>query len=269
MEDGTSMGVVDLIYPSVYRVTTPRDEKQGTHSVFRLILPAEFSTSSIDTRLWRVDKNYLLPNTYYHLVTETLFFADAVKLSRHSRANVLLIGLGGGTVNGFLHYNFPEMNITVVEISAQMISLAKKWYDLHTDDHHRVIHADGVIFLKQQAEKGMKYDAVLLDACHSRPQLSRKFMCPVEVFLERRVLRSIAQVVDKKGIFAANILSYQLSNRKIREVLRRKFSKYFAHCRTEMIEPNQVFFCMHQSQIKKKHVDLFKFISDNPLYRSL
>ncbi|KIH57318.1 hypothetical protein ANCDUO_12492 [Ancylostoma duodenale] len=84
---------------------------------------------------------------------KTLFFADAVKLSRHSRANVLLIGLGGGTVNGFLHYNFPEMNITVVEISAQMISLARKWYDLHTDDHHRVIHADGVIFLKQQAEE--------------------------------------------------------------------------------------------------------------------
>ncbi|RCN42826.1 hypothetical protein ANCCAN_11214 [Ancylostoma caninum] len=133
------------------KTTNPRICHEAFHTYVSF---AEFSRSSIDTRRWRVDKNYLIPNSYYHLVTEILFFADAVKLSRHSRANVLQIGLGGGTVNGFLHYNFPEMNITVVEISAQMISLARKWHDLRIDDHHRVIHADGVRFLKKQVEEG-------------------------------------------------------------------------------------------------------------------
>ncbi|KIH45814.1 hypothetical protein ANCDUO_24140, partial [Ancylostoma duodenale] len=111
----------------VYRIIAIDETKIGSHSTLRLILPAE-----------------------------TMFLADAVELSRHSRANVLSLGLGGGAVNSFLQYNFPEMNITVVEISAQMISLARKWFDLQIDDHHRVIHADGLTFLKQQEEKALK-----------------------------------------------------------------------------------------------------------------
>ncbi|EYC44408.1 hypothetical protein Y032_0462g1895 [Ancylostoma ceylanicum] len=169
-----------------------------THSTLMLILQHfPRTTSTLD--VGSVYRNSDIPKDRQQ-IPEAVFLTKAVELSRNSQANVLSIGLGGGTVNGFLHYNFPEMNITVVENSAQMINLAKRWYDLQIDDHQRVVHADGVTFLKEQMEKGVKYDAVLLDACYSRPELAKTFICPVEVFLEKQVIRSIVQVVGKRGI---------------------------------------------------------------------
>ncbi|ETN72405.1 hypothetical protein NECAME_18874, partial [Necator americanus] len=83
-----------------------------------------------------------------------LFYANAIELSRDSKANVLSLGLGGGQLNGFLHHNFPKLNITVVELSAQMVRMARKWFNLQTDDHHRVIVDDGVRFVEKEAAKG-------------------------------------------------------------------------------------------------------------------
>ncbi|RCN42825.1 hypothetical protein ANCCAN_11213 [Ancylostoma caninum] len=154
-----------------------------------------------------------------------MFLADAVELSRHSRANVLSLGLGGGSMNGFLQYNFPKMNITVVEISAQMINLARKWFDLQIDDHHRVIHADGVTFLKEQVEKGIKYDAVLLDACSSTQETAGDFICPIDLFLEEHVIRSIAQVLGAGGIFATDLAPMTMSFAKARKLV--SFSHLF------------------------------------------
>ncbi|KAL6728478.1 hypothetical protein Aduo_010249 [Ancylostoma duodenale] len=252
----------------VYRIIAIDETKIGSHSTLRLTLPAEFSQESVDTTLWKVDKNYLFPNHYYYYMIETMFLADAVELSRHSRANVLSLGLGGGAVNSFLQYNFPEMKITVVEISAQMISLAKKWFDLQIDDHHRVIHADGLTFLKQQAEKGMKYDAVLLDACSSTPETAGDFICPVDLFLKEHVIRSIAQVLSEGGIFATDLAPMTMSFAKARRLLLRRFSKFFPYCRTNRkmaSNGNEIVYCMHHRPIKKERIDLLKFLNDNPL----
>ncbi|EYC44400.1 hypothetical protein Y032_0462g1891 [Ancylostoma ceylanicum] len=236
--------------------------------MLRLTLPTEFSQENVDTTRWKIDKNYLNPNHYYYYVIEIMFSADAVELSRQSRANVLSLGLGGGTMNGFLRYNFPEMNITVVEISAQMINLAKKWFDLQIDDHHRVIHADGVAFLKQQADTGMKYDAVLLDACYSTQETAENFICPVDLFLEEHVISSIAQVLSQGGVFITDIAPMTMSFAKARKMVLRRFSKFFTNCRTNRkmaSKGNEVVYCMHQRPSKNQRINLFKFLHDNPL----
>ncbi|EYC44403.1 hypothetical protein Y032_0462g1892 [Ancylostoma ceylanicum] len=68
-----------------------------------------------------------------------------------------------------------------------------------------------------------------------------------------------------RRVFAANIASYRLSTRNTSRILRKRFSGYFPYCRSIEAEFNQVFYCMHQSQLKREHVDLFKFLIDNPL----
>ncbi|EYC02492.1 hypothetical protein Y032_0099g3148 [Ancylostoma ceylanicum] len=126
--------------------------KIGTHSSAKLVLPENLTSDTIDTRQWKIDKTYIRPNFYYHYMIEALFQSNAVKLSRESRANLLSIGLGGGTLDGFLHSVFPKMNITVVEISPKMVDMARKWFGLKEDGNYRVEIADGITYLAKNAK---------------------------------------------------------------------------------------------------------------------
>ncbi|KAK6740131.1 hypothetical protein RB195_008541 [Necator americanus] len=190
----------------------------GTHSTFYLITPAEHSPRNIDTSRWEVDKAYLFPTSYYHYMAEVLFYANAIELSRDSKANVLSLGLGGGQLNGFLHHNFPKLNITVVELSAQMVRMARKWFNLQTDDHHRVIVDDGVRFVEKEAAKGAKYDALMVDACYANPR-EEITMCPVRIFLQEHIARSISQVISSRGILIMNVVSISPSPGKLDEAV--------------------------------------------------
>ncbi|WKX99153.1 hypothetical protein Q1695_014213 [Nippostrongylus brasiliensis] len=93
-------------------------------------------------------------------------------LSDDVKVDVLSIGLGGGIVNGFLHYNFPQVNITVVEHSSQVFRMAKKWFGLRIDERQRVEIADGVEFIARSVKKGA---AVLTST--ARPCPERR--CPI------------------------------------------------------------------------------------------
>ncbi|EPB80280.1 hypothetical protein ANCCEY_00682 [Ancylostoma ceylanicum] len=124
------------------------------HSDILLALPAELSETNVDTSKWSIQKGDLHAESCYQVLAEIVFYSDAVDLSQNCNAKVLLIGLGGGMVNGFLHFFFPKIDITVVEISAQMVYIAKKWFGMQFDDRHRIVIKDGVKFVKEQAEKG-------------------------------------------------------------------------------------------------------------------
>ncbi|RCN30000.1 hypothetical protein ANCCAN_24233 [Ancylostoma caninum] len=130
------------------------DAYTAVHSYFRLLLPKNLSKNNIDTKKWKIDHDHLLPGSFYHIAAETIFYSDGVRLSRDSDAVVLVIGLGGGMINGFLHHNFPKMNITVVEISVRFATMASKWFDLKLDRLHSVALTDGSKFVKIQAKKG-------------------------------------------------------------------------------------------------------------------
>ncbi|KAK6740130.1 hypothetical protein RB195_008541 [Necator americanus] len=185
------------------------------------------------------------------------------ELSRDCQANVLSLGLGGGQVNGFLHQNFPKMNITVVDISAQMLRMAKKWFDLQSDDHHRVILDDGARFVEEQAAKGVKYDAIILDACHSAPRTGIELMCPVKVFLQKRVIRSISQLLTDGGIIVMNAAAATIGSEDVRSMLRYHFHKFFNYCgHRKSAGFNQVFYCMHRRPSKNKQINLLAFVGE-------
>lgn len=46
---------------------------------------------------------------------------------------------------------------------------------------------------------GVKYDAVLVDACRSAPSFDQTLVCPVNTFLQEAVIRNIAQLITSKG----------------------------------------------------------------------
>lgn len=94
-------------------------------------------------------------------------------LFRPLARNLLLIGLGGGSIPKFIHHYLPEQCICTVEINPEVIAVARSHFYLPEDDERlQVIEGDGVAYLNSHAGQS---DVLILDAYDSRglaPDLS-------------------------------------------------------------------------------------------------
>lgn len=82
-------------------------------------------------------------------------------LSGPSR-RMLVLGLGGGSLPMFLHKNYPESVIDVVEIDPEVISVAKRFFDVREDARLRIHLSDARKFV-DSSSPGV-YDLILVDA---------------------------------------------------------------------------------------------------------
>lgn len=79
---------------------------------------------------------------------------------------VLMVGLGGGSVAKYIHHFLPEMQTRVVEINPRIIQVARSHFYLPDDDGRlEVIEGDGVVYLQ---ENGATADVLLLDIFDSQ-----------------------------------------------------------------------------------------------------
>ena len=74
---------------------------------------------------------------------------------------ILMIGLGGGSLAKFCYRHLPNSRITVVEINKDVIALRDHFFVPKDDDRFRVIHDDGARYVETLKHK---VDVVLVDA---------------------------------------------------------------------------------------------------------
>jgi spermidine synthase len=74
---------------------------------------------------------------------------------------VLIVGLGGGTIPGFLHKHYPETMIDSVDIDPDVVDVAKKFFGFREDATMRAHVADGRRFIEECQKP---YDVIFLDA---------------------------------------------------------------------------------------------------------
>ncbi len=80
--------------------------------------------------------------------------------------DVLMIGLGGGSVAKYIHHFLPEMQTRVVEINPRIIQVARSFFYLPDDDDRlEVIEGDGVVYLQENRSVA---DVLLLDIFDSK-----------------------------------------------------------------------------------------------------
>ena len=80
--------------------------------------------------------------------------------------DLLMIGLGGGSIPKYIHHFLPEMQTRVVEINPRIIQVARSHFYLPDDDDRlQVIEGDGVVYLK---ENNGTADVLLLDIFDSQ-----------------------------------------------------------------------------------------------------
>ena len=74
---------------------------------------------------------------------------------------VLMIGLGGGSLAKFIRRQRPQTHITAVEIDPRVIAAARTHFELPPDDDAlRVVEADGALYVRQHPASA---DVILLD----------------------------------------------------------------------------------------------------------
>jgi len=80
--------------------------------------------------------------------------------------DVLMIGLGGGSIPKYIHHFLPEMHTRVVEINPRIIQVARSHFYLPDDDERLdLIEGDGVVYLQ---ENSATTDVLLLDIFDSQ-----------------------------------------------------------------------------------------------------
>jgi predicted membrane-bound spermidine synthase len=78
-----------------------------------------------------------------------------------TRSNILMLGLGGGSLSTYLGRFLLQTVITTVEIDPGVISAAKTYFGLKETDRMRYLSGDGRVFLNRNPAR---YDLILLDA---------------------------------------------------------------------------------------------------------
>ncbi len=97
-----------------------------------------------------------LPLRYTQVLTVGLIYPPQVR-------NVLMIGLGGGSISGYLGRFMPDLTIDTVELDPGVIVAAKTYFGIKETARVRYLEGDGRVFLNRRKET---YDLILVDAYH-------------------------------------------------------------------------------------------------------
>lgn len=154
----------------------------------------KFNTKSSQTSqscMYKNNPDKLVFN-YTKLTFASLLVTDNPK-------NVLIIGLGGGTLSNVIHALYPAAKIHNVEIDPAVLKVARNYFNFTENDAVTSSVQDGRIFIKRAAIKKQKYDWIILDAFNG--DYIPEHLLTKEFFVE------VKSVLAEGGVIAANTFS--------------------------------------------------------------
>lgn len=138
------------------------------------------------------------------------------------RPNVLLLGLGGGTVVHILKKRWPDAHITGVELDPNILTVARTYFGLDQVTNLTTVTGDAQTIIMKDKDKVTKvnYDLIIVDL-----YLGEDW--PDFVF-EEAFLVKLKSLLEKKGVLVANCLLNREGLEKIPhfyQVIKRLFPK--------------------------------------------
>ena len=113
--------------------------------------------------------------------------------------DILVIGLGGGSIPMTFADLFPNAKIDVVEIDEAVVRVAEEYFYYSDTDNMTVYVDDGRPFIKRAGIRGQKYDYIVLDA------FSGDYI--PEHMLTREFLEEVKAIMTEDGVLVANTFS--------------------------------------------------------------
>ena len=113
--------------------------------------------------------------------------------------DVLIIGLGGGTLAHTLEQLLPQAQIDVVEIDPAVLRSAQQYFSFQPDERVHVIIEDGRAYVRRMLRGTKRYQLIMLDA------YERQYI--PEHMLTREFLSEVRSLLVPDGVVAANTFS--------------------------------------------------------------
>jgi len=113
--------------------------------------------------------------------------------------DILVVGLGGGTLP--LTYNslLPDANITAIEIDESVSKVAKEYFGFKTSEKIKLVEKDARVFIKRAQRKEEKFDLIVLDAFNGD-------YIP-EHLMTKEFLQEVKSLLTDNGVVVANTFS--------------------------------------------------------------
>lgn len=143
--------------------------------------------------------------------------------------NVLVLGLGGGTVVQLIKARWPEAKIVSVEIDPEIIKVGKNFFGLGKIENLEIINADAIQWVA--GFQGGKFDLILVDL-----YIGGNF--PREVASDE-FLKEIKKLLSKEGAVIFNRL---ISPSEDLAGFEEKLKKHFSSLETIETHTNLLFF---------------------------
>ncbi|XP_057661192.1 eEF1A lysine and N-terminal methyltransferase homolog [Diorhabda carinulata] len=170
--------------------------------------------------------------------------ATYLACNNKTKANVTVIGLGGGGLCSFLHKFLPKINICGVDVDKDMLKVAVDWFNFKEDDKLKAEIQDGLVYIREMAKNGKTLDALLFDVDSKNHAIGMS--CPPQQFMTKETLKNVVKIVDDEGIFVVNVV---LRDNQLRPGvlvnLKNHFKNVFSYKLQEDL--NEIFICSNGS----------------------
>lgn len=148
--------------------------------------------------------------------------------------NILILGVGGGTLFGMLTAKFPHAHITAVDVDAEIISLYKKYFMRGDVSSVSLVCEDARKFITQAVREKKMFDLVIIDLYIGND---------VPDFVTNTAfLASIHRILAKKGMAVYNYFNSSDQSHNA-EVLLDKLSQIYHCVYSRDILRNIFFYC--------------------------
>jgi spermidine synthase len=156
----------------------------------------------------RIDDPYALVNEYTRKMMGFLAFHPHPK-------QILIIGLGGGSLVKYCHRHLPATRIIAVEIDPVVLALRSQFLVPPDDDRLTVIQADGGDHVALMADRGEGSNAILVDA-YDHTGIAN-------AVVKRSFVENTRRILGTNGVFVMNLVAESDDAKRHVETVRQVF----------------------------------------------
>ena len=153
--------------------------------------------------------------------------------------NMLMIGLGGGSLAKFVYHRLPQVQTTVIEINPQIVAIARDHFFVPADDARlQVMTAEGGEFVASHPRSA---DILMVDGFDDGRQVPS--LCSQDFYDRAR------GALKRNGVLVVNLLS---RDRAVQDYIHRIEDSFAGRVATVMAEPfgNLIVFAFKHSPQK-------------------
>ncbi|XP_008493072.2 eEF1A lysine and N-terminal methyltransferase [Calypte anna] len=200
-----------------------------------------------------IDKSYLCCEHHKAMVAGLCLLGNPEALPG-TPLEVLVVGLGGGSLPLFVHEYFSQAHVAVVEIDPSMLEVATRWFGFSQSERMQVHISDGLDYVaKLAAEAPAKFDAVMFDV--DSKDLTVGMSCPPPAFVEKPFLEKVKIILKPQGVFVLNLVC---RDSQLKESVLGTLREVFPLLYTRRIEGevNEILFCQPSPEVQQEPREL-------------